>query len=328
MPNHDIVVVGASAGGVPALKELVSLLPPDFPATVFVVCHLAPRTPSALPHILSRVGRLPAVTPVDGDPVSPGIVYVAPPDCHLLVERDRIGVVRGPKENRHRPAVDPLFRSAAWAYGPRVVGVVLSGSLDDGTAGLWAIKSCGGTTIVQDPADALYPEMPRSAVQQQEVDHVLPVSQIGPLLTVLANQPVDSWNGHEPPETIKTEIEFAKMNRDLADMSSLGRLSPFTCPACRGALWELQSGDLLRYRCHVGHAYSRETLLTEQTSAIEDALYASLRAVEEKITALRRLSERHSGRSDALTLEYAGRADELEQTAETLRTMLAGDAKG
>jgi two-component system, chemotaxis family, protein-glutamate methylesterase/glutaminase len=322
--THDIIVVGASAGGLPALKELVAAFPADLPASVFVVSHLSPHSPSLLPEILARQGPLPASVPDDHEPIAHRRIYVAPSDCHLLVERNQVRVVRGPKENRHRPAVDPLFRSAAWAYGPRVVGVVLSGNLDDGTAGLWAIKTCGGTTVVQAPTDALYPDMPRSAVLENEVDHILPVREIGPLLVDLAGQVVDGAPELNPPERIKTEIEFAKMNRDVSDMNTLGALSPFTCPACRGALWELHDGDHLRYRCHVGHAYSRDTLLSEQTTAIEDALFQALRAVEEKATALRRLSERHAGRSAPLMTEFSERADSLEGTAEVLKELLNG----
>jgi len=322
--TRDIIVVGASAGGLPALKALVQSLPKDLPASVFVVSHLSPRTPSALPEILGRVGSLPAGVPQDGAPIERGRIYVAPADFHLLVEPERIRVVRGPRENRHRPAVDPLFRSAAWAHGPRVIGVDLSGSLDDGTAGLWAIKSSGGVTVVQDPVDALYPDMPRSAALGNDVDYVLPVAEMGPLLTRLASEVVPSSNGFNPPESLKTEIEFAKMNRDVSDMNGLGKLSMFTCPACHGALWELQEGDHLRYRCHTGHAFSKESLLEEQTVAIEDALYQALRAVEEKAASLRRLSERHAGRSESLTTEYQGRAATLEHTAEVLRNLLVG----
>jgi two-component system chemotaxis response regulator CheB len=234
-------------------------------------------------------------------------------------------VVRGPHENRHRPAIDPLFRSAAWAYGQRVVGVVLTGMLDDGAAGLWAIRSCGGTTIVQAPWDAIHPDMPRNAAMLSEVDHMLGLAEIGPLLVRLAHQPIDARPDTPRPESVKTEIEFAKMDRDINDMSSLGKLSPFTCPACRGALWELQNGDQLRYRCHTGHAYSAHSLVGDQTDAIEEALYSALRAVEEKIATLRRLHERHLGRADALAANYHTKARDLEVSADTLRTLLAGE---
>lgn len=197
MPGHDIVVVGASAGGVETLVKLVEKLPADLPASVFVVLHIPAQNPSLMPEILSRSGRLKAVHPRDGEAIQQGCIYIAPPDLHLLVEQGHVHLLRGPKENRHRPAIDPLFRSAAAAYGPRVVGVVLTGSLDDGTAGLLAIKRLGGIAIVQDPADALYPSMPLNALEHVNVDYKLPVSEIGPLIAHLAYEPV----GKELPTT-------------------------------------------------------------------------------------------------------------------------------
>lgn len=325
MMTRDIVVVGASAGGVSTLKQLVGLLPADFQGAMFIVQHMSPDVKSWLPDILDKASPLPASSATDGERIKAGHIYIAPPDCHLLVEPDVVRVVRGPKENRHRPSVDPLFRSAAWAYGPRVVGVVLTGYLDDGTAGLWAIKTCGGVTVVQDSLDALHQDMPENAARHVDVDYSLPVSEIAPLLVRLASEPMDSPREFARPSTIKTEIGFAKMDRDITDMNSLGMLSPFTCPACRGALWELQNGDILRYRCHTGHAFSKETLLSDQTIAVEDALYAALRAVEEKATALRRLSERHAGRSQSLEKDFEKKATDLDGTAEILRNMLAGE---
>src|SRR5262245_54852825 len=229
--GRDIVVVGASAGGLQALQRLVSLLPADFPAAIFIVQHTGPEGGTFVPEILNRHGPLPAFTPRDKAPIAQGRIYVAPPDRHMLVENDKVRVVRGPPENRHRPAIDPLFRSAAWAYGPRVVGVILSGYLDDGTAGLWAVKSCGGIAVVQDPLDAVHPDMPRNAALEIDVDYSLPVAEIAPLLVRLSREKIEA--GDFPrPESLKTEIEFAKMHRDITDMSSLGNLSAFTCPTC------------------------------------------------------------------------------------------------
>ena len=200
-------------------------------------------------------------------PIERGRIHVAPPDNHLLVERDLVRVIRGPRENRHRPAIDPLFRSAAWSYGPRVVGVVLTGNLDDGTAGLWAIKSCGGTTVVQEPEDAQHPDMPMSALMHNRIDHRLPLREIPALLVRLVQEQVDGALP-TPPAGLKDEIEFTKMNRDLRDSQRLGALSPFTCPSCRGALWELEEGGHLRYRCHTGHAFSNASLLIDQGMSI------------------------------------------------------------
>src|SRR5262245_52445508 len=182
MARKDIVVIGASAGGMDALQRVVEGLPPALPAAVFIVWHLAPGMKSVLPELLTRAGSLPAIHPADGDRIESGHIYIAPNDCHMLLEKGYIRVAKGPKENRFRPGVDPLFRSAAYIYGPRAIGVVLSGALDDGTAGLWAIKLRGGTAIVQDPADAMHRSMPLSALDNVAVDYKLPADRIGPLL--------------------------------------------------------------------------------------------------------------------------------------------------
>jgi two-component system, chemotaxis family, protein-glutamate methylesterase/glutaminase len=216
MPGHDIVVVGASAGGVETLIKLVEKLPADLPASVFVVLHIPAQNPSLMPEILSRSGQLKAVHPMDDEAIQQRCIYVAPPDLHLLVERGRVHLLRGPKENRHRPAIDPLFRSAAAAYGPRVVGVVLTGSLDDGTAGLLAIKRLGGVAIVQDPVDALYPSMPLHALEHVDVDYKLPVSEIGPLITRLAYEPLDREGAyHVPEEKLQDAVQRAEMIRSV-----------------------------------------------------------------------------------------------------------------
>ncbi|MEA2723494.1 MAG: two-component system, chemotaxis family, protein-glutamate methylesterase/glutaminase [Gemmatimonadales bacterium] len=189
MPGHDIIAVGFSAGGIEALARLVSALPRDLPASLFVVHHFPADRVSALPNILRRSGDLPAIHPAHGQRIERGLIYIAPPDRHLLIEGSRIHLTRGPRENGHRPAIDPLFRSAARAFGPRVVAVLLSGALDDGVAGLDAVKRRGGVTVVQDPGDALCPSMPRSAIQRVAVDHVVPSAELAPLLTLLATEP-------------------------------------------------------------------------------------------------------------------------------------------
>jgi two-component system chemotaxis response regulator CheB len=323
-PGPAIVVIGTSAGGVTALKRLVSALPVDLPAPVFVVIHLSAESESQLPEVLQRAGSLPAAWAEYGMPIVPGRIVVAPANQHMLLEGDRVLVVHGPKENRHRPAIDPLFRSAAWAFGPRVIGVVLTGTLDDGTAGLWAIKSCGGTTVVQEPGDAEHGEMPSNALMHNRVDHRAPLAEMAPLLVKLAGKSVAA-PASAPPERLKDEIEYSKMNRDLRDMNSLGKLSPFTCPTCRGALWELEDNGHLRYRCHTGHAYTHASLLIDQNTAIEEAMYAALRAVEEKAAALRRLAERWDDRFPVVKTDYEQRALEMDGTAEVLRELLCGD---
>src|SRR4051794_38133876 len=240
MANRDIVVVGASAGGMDALQKMVAVLPKDLPAAVFVVWHLSPGIRSVLPEVLSRTGPLPAAHPTDGDPIEPGRIYIAPPDHHMLLERDYIRVTKGPKENRFRPAVDPLFRSAAYVFGARTVGVVLSGALDDGTAGLWAIKLRGGTAVVQDPADAMHRSMPLNALDNVEVDYKLPVADIGPLLGRLAREPAapEPLIAVKERDKMEAEVKIARESDPRLEDVFLkhGELSPFTCPECHGVL--------------------------------------------------------------------------------------------
>jgi two-component system chemotaxis response regulator CheB len=324
--GHDLIVIGASAGGLQAMQVLLRSLPPSLPATVLLAIHLAAESRSQMPMLLGRASALPVQWAEDGEPLAPGQVRIAPPDHHLLVERQALRVVMGPRENRHRPAIDPLFRSAAWSHGPRVVGVVLSGYLDDGTAGLWAIKSCGGITVVQDPDDALHPDMPANALMHNRIDHRLGIEQIGPLLAELAVLPAPAPPTVPPPEHIGLEVGFATMDNDMDEAPRLGTLSPFTCPTCRGALWELDEDGHLRYRCHTGHAFSHSNLLIGQTEEIESSVYAALRVVEEKAAALRRLAERWTSRFPQVTDDYVERASQLDKTANTLRALLAGEA--
>ena len=323
--TRDRVGIGASSGGVTALRQLVAALPPDLPAALCVVVHISAQARSVLPQILSQAGALPAVSAEDGMALRAGRIHVAPPDCHLLVEGDTLRVVRGPPENRHRPAIDPLLRSLAWSHGPRAVGVVLSGGLDDGTAGLWALKSCGGTTIVQEPDEAGNPEMPNNALMHNRIDHRLRLTDIAAMLARLAREPIGTLPPLQPPTGLADEIAFARLEgRGVPGMQRLGALSPFTCPSCRGALWELDEGGPLRYRCHTGHAFSTDSLLADQASAAEQGLYVALRAVEEKAAVLRRLAERT--RLDTLRDDYARRAEQLDGSAQALRALLAGTA--
>jgi two-component system chemotaxis response regulator CheB len=324
-PARDLAVVGTSSGGVEALQGLVAGLPPDHAGALCVVMHLGPERRSELPAILGRAGPLPAVRAEDGMTLAAGRIHVAPPNCHLLLEGPTLRVVHGPKENRHRPAIDPLFRSAAWSFGPRVVGVVLTGNLDDGTAGLWAIKTCGGTTVVQEPREALHPEMPTNALMHNRIDHRLPLEEIGPLLARLAREPINGAVVQAADlESLRREVDFAELAGTPEQAFRLGALSPFTCPSCRGALWEIVEGGHLRYRCHVGHAFTYDALSLEQDVALETSLFTALRAVEEKALALRRLAERWPDRLPSVKQDYETRARELDGTAETLRNLLAG----
>ena len=306
MPNKDIVVVGASAGGMEALQKVVATLPADLPAAVFVVWHLAPGAKSMLPSILSKAGPLPAAHPVDGDPIQPGRIYVAPNDHHMLVEQGYIRIARGPKENRFRPAIDPLFRSAAYVYSTRVIGVVLTGALDDGTAGLWTIKLRGGTAVVQEPADAQIRSMPLNALENVAVDHRLPASEIGALLARLARQPARAPVAVAPEEDEKTkrELRIAKEREALEeDILQFGELSPFTCPECHGVLTMLREDVITRFRCHTGHAFSAETLLESAAEAIEARLWDAVRAVDETVMLLNHLGEELAKAGNAAAAE-------------------------
>jgi two-component system chemotaxis response regulator CheB len=302
MAARDVVVIGASAGGVEALRALVAALPPDLPAAVAVVLHIPARSPSALPAILRRSGPLPAVHATDGDTLRNGIIYVAPADHHLLIRDGRLSLSHGPAENGHRPAIDPLFRSAARAFGERVAGVVLSGARDDGTSGLAAIKSRGGLALVQDPAEALHPSMPRSALDHLDIDHVHTSAGLGALIGKLA------MDGHaglaSPPQAsadLDEEVEMSEMT--AGDPSYLEHPAGFGCPSCHGSLFDVSGSPVPRYRCRVGHAWSPESLLDEQAAALEGALWMALRSLEEKSALSQRMSESARGRGNERAAE-------------------------
>jgi two-component system, chemotaxis family, protein-glutamate methylesterase/glutaminase len=299
--TRDIIVVGASAGGVQALQQVVGGLPGGFPASIFIVLHLWARAPSMLAPILSRAGPLPVGVATDGAAIERGRIYVAPSDMHLFVERDQMRVIRGPRENRTRPAINPLFRSAASAFGRRVIAVILTGTLDDGAAGLWAVKQCGGVAVVQ--SDPEFEDMPRSARESVAVDHEVPLREIAPLLNRLVREPVADSVPQPVPEIVHYSSEKAKMNANATNLDELGPRSVFSCPECSGALWELEEGQL-QYRCHVGHAYSAEALREAQSLDIEQSVWSALRALKESAA----LDERLAGRSDAHGLSAAAAA--------------------
>jgi two-component system, chemotaxis family, protein-glutamate methylesterase/glutaminase len=330
MPGHDIIVIGASAGGVEALQTIVKDLPSEFEAAIFVVLHVTAEATSALPAILRRAGSLPAHHAINNEPIRTGRIYIAPPDFHVVLRNGMVQVVHGPRENRSRPAVDPLFRSAAIAYGPRVIGVVLSGALDDGTAGLLAIKVQGGISVVQDPDDALVPGMPRSALEYVSVDHCVPVSEIGRLLVRLAQEPA-STTVPRPSRRLAMEAGMTTLEPDIMeeDAKYSSEPSPFTCPECHGTLWELVDGDLVRYRCRVGHTYSADSMTVEQAHSTERALWAALRSLEEKAALARRLEAAASTRQHGvIARRFAERAHEAEEHAETLRRLILTEKHG
>jgi two-component system, chemotaxis family, protein-glutamate methylesterase/glutaminase len=321
--THDILVLGASAGGIEPLTRIAGQLPPELPASVFVVLHVSAGSTSALPAILARAGPLRAAHPVDGDAIQHGRIYVAPPDHHLVVRPGSVSLGRGPRENRVRPSIDVLFRSAAQAYGPRVVGVVLSGFLDDGAAGLLAIKQNGGIAVVQDPAEAACPAMPQAAVDAVGPDHLLHVAEAGALLTRIIRSPVNDPPGRAPAHT-RAEVETASSTPGASEMSAqIGAPTALACPDCGGGLFELKEGNLHRYRCYLGHAYSSDSLLDAQREELERSLWVALRVLEERASILQNLAQRASERGGATSADqFAGRANELRRHAERLRELL------
>jgi two-component system, chemotaxis family, protein-glutamate methylesterase/glutaminase len=304
--RRDIIVIGASAGGVEALQELVASLPAEFRGSVFIVLHILQGTESFLPEILQRRTSLKVHHPKDREKIKPGNIYVAPSDYHMILELGEVRLVRGPKENNHLPAIDPLFRTAATVYGPRVIGVVLTGNLDDGTAGLISIKSQGGSAIVQDPSDALFPDMPRNAMNYVNVDFTLKISEIGPALV-----------------SLNAEVLGKKKKTGEIDMEKKSYNTPFTCPDCHGVLAEFVHGDLLQYRCQVGHKFSPETLLKEQATELESTLWAAYRALHEDAKLSERLADAARKRRDhRMARRLKTRGNQLRNHSKVLERIL------
>jgi two-component system chemotaxis response regulator CheB len=294
--GHDIVVIGTSAGGLKALSAVLSEVPADLGAAIFVVQHLAPDHQSSLAKRLGDVCDLPVSSPADNEIVRTGRVYVAAPDHHLLLTDDRIRVVRGPQENRFRPSIDALFRSAARTYGSRVIGMVLTGYLDDGTVGLQVIKKRGGTTVVQDPVEAEYPSMPRTALRHVKVDHTVRLADAGALLVRLVAEPPADQEAFPTTAEIEIESNIAEqvMNTKqfLENVEQIGKRTTYTCPDCNGAIWQIGEGEPLKVRCHVGHSFTGEVFSSGQSRNIEATLWTAIRMMEEKVTLSRELAER------------------------------------
>jgi two-component system chemotaxis response regulator CheB len=324
MAGVDVIVIGASAGGLQALLDIVAALPASLPAAVLVTVHTPTESTSRLPQILARATPLAVRFAEHGDRLAAGHIYVARPDVHLLIDGDSLALNHGPRQNGFRPAIDPMFRSAADAFGPRAMGVVVSGALDDGTYGLARIKAAGGTAVAQDPEEALVASMPLSAIRNVEVDHVLPAAQIGELIASRAGK---SFNG--VPEMASKTTEQPLDEREITVQQMNGRFGPpsaMTCPDCGGALWELQEGKLTRFRCHVGHQFSPEALDRGQHDLVEEALWTAVRALEEHADLRQRMSRRAdlAGLS-AVAGGFADTARTLHHQAQTIRDLLLSD---
>ncbi|HEX6346070.1 chemotaxis protein CheB [Umezawaea sp.] len=326
---RDLVVVGASAGGVEALRAFVAGLPADLPAAVVVVLHLPAGGTSALPAILDRSGPLPAVSARHGTELEPGRIHVAPPDHHVVVEDGALTLSHGPTENGHRPAVDTLFRSAAMARGPGVIGIVLSGALDDGTAGMVAVAARGGVTMAQDLEDALYRGMPGSVMRHVRVDHVLPASRLGDAVRRHAGELVETSDLPAPSPLLRLEAGFsARRSDEVNGVDEVGQPSGFSCPDCGGTLLELDA-ERTRYRCRVGHAWTADALLDAQAGTLERALWTALRTLEEKVSLARKLRRDALNRgSERLAERYARTEEESAHAADVLRRYLLSDSVG
>jgi two-component system chemotaxis response regulator CheB len=326
-----IVVIGGSAGALEALKIILPMLPQDFPSAILIVTHIGSQK-SIIPDILGRCCAMPVRHATDGEPIIPGRVLIAPPDEHLTaVARDGrvyVRLLHGPRENHCRPAIDPLFRSAATAFLADTIGVLLSGYLDDGTVGLQAIKACGGMVLVQDPFDSKAMDMPASALQHVDVDRVLRVSDIASSLVELATANV--WPGTRGrdnsvpavPNWIGVENRITSRDSDMDDLEQIGKPSSLTCPECSGALWEVGHAPI-RYRCHTGHAFTAKVLETLQRDAVEDAIWGAVRALHEQQRLFSKLSEkeRQSGQMERAA-EYEAKATQAREHSQTLREVL------
>ena len=319
--NQRIIVIGGSTGGFEAFKIIVKNLPPDFNTPVFIVWHMSPDVRGILPDVLNRLNTIYAAHAYNNEEIKPNRIYVAPPDHHMLIEDGKILVTHGPKENRFRPAIDPLFRSAAYTYGNRVIGVILSGALDDGTWGLWTIKHHGGIAVVQNPNDAEVPSMPENALVHVQPDHCVPVADIAELLVRLTKEKLTDKKEVMKDDQVKKEIHVAEEN-GAAEMElfRMGELTPFTCPECHGVLAKFTNGNLSRFRCHTGHAYSLDTLMAAISETIEESLYSAIRGIDESIMLLNHVGDHFAeANNPKLAALYFRKAQEAKDRGDAVR---------
>jgi two-component system chemotaxis response regulator CheB len=322
MPHRDIVVIGASAGGIEPISAILGALPKDLAAAVFIVVHISPQSVGYLPTMFTNAGGLPAKNAEHGEAFTNGQAYVAPPDHHLLLNASgHLETIRGPRENRVRPAVDPLFRSAALSYGSRVIGIVLSGGLDDGTSGLRAVKMCGGVTIVQDPADAVVRSMPASALRHVRVDYREPADRLGALIVKLVE--TSSQPSELQVQMTKNEIEFeVRASKSLAaaeEILQFGEPTVFTCPECHGALLSIRGERPPRFRCHTGHAFTMDTLLAELSEATEQSIWNTIRSMQEGAILLTHLAGHWREQDPGMSQEFERQATAAHKRAELVR---------
>ena len=334
--NHHVITIGTSAGGIEALQTLIGQLPKNFPAAILIVQHLSNEAASNLVKVLDKVSQLPIEFAKDRQLIELSHIYLAPPDFHLVVKGEQMKVIRGPRENRMRPAIDPLFRTAAVSYRSYATGVILTGMLDDGTAGLQAIESCGGMTIVQDPSDAAYSSMPKSAIANVKVDRIAPLKDIPDILIERVKQTPPMVS--EIPAELLLEAPITKEAiTEPETMKQIGQPVAHSCPSCGGPLWQIgnsaeRSSDksqrfgkdsLLRYRCHIGHAFTSRTLIEEQNEATEKALWIALRTLEERSRLLKNMSDRFAQKgAKTLAETHEERAKEALEHSALIRDLI------
>jgi two-component system chemotaxis response regulator CheB len=321
--NWSPIVIGASAGGVEALLDLVSALPGDLDAPVFVCLHISAGARGALPQILTRLNRLPASYPANGQRIQPGKIYISPPDHHMMIRGEFIELTRGPKENGARPAIDPLFRSAAIHYSSRVIGVILSGALDDGSYGLQSIQASGGKVLVQDPTTALFSDMPEAALRLVTADYIGSPNDLGTILSELVQTAIRESNGHTR-RTDVIETKIAELRGNPESTKEIGIPSQFGCPHCAGVLFEVKEDADPRYRCRVGHSFTAKTLLDAQSTLIENALWSAVRALQERADLLKRIARRMPGSASAL--RFSESAQEALGQAQAILELLSTEA--
>ncbi|WP_229067548.1 chemotaxis protein CheB [Actinoplanes sp. DH11] len=325
MARRDLIVIGGSAGAHAALRKLLARLPADLPAAVLVVTHLPPEAGSTLAQTMSRDCALPIVDASDGVRARPGHVYVAVPDRHLLLDADdTLRLTSGPRENRVRPAVDALFRSAARWSGPRVIGVVLSGSLDDGAAGLASIAERGGAALVQDPQEARFPGMPSAALTAVPSAVTAPAAELARLIGDMVGQPVD--DDEAPQDALVWETDLIAGRRPNG--RTPGQPVALGCPECSGGMYEIRTGQAVHYACHVGHSFSPQSFVAASENGIEEALWTAVSAMQENVTMLLGLAEDAERAGDQRACkEYRDRADRVRRDADLIRTNILDGAK-
>jgi two-component system, chemotaxis family, protein-glutamate methylesterase/glutaminase len=322
MSKRNVIAIGASLGGVDAARQVLAALPNDLPAAVLITIHVGSNGLNAMADVFGAGSTIPTSTAVDGEPVQMGRVYIAPADHHLLVLHDVVRLGRGPRENMARPAIDPMLRSVGLSCGGRAIGVVLSGMLNDGAAGLADLKRCGGLTLVQNPSDAQARDMPLSALHAVDVDYRAPAAELGALLLRLVKENAEP--AIAPPADIQLEVEIA-LGRPVGTeaTATIATPVPLTCPHCSGVLSQIKRGPPLRFRCQVGHAFTAEALEAEQEGSVDEAMRVALRIIEERAVLLEKMAQaaRRSGRS-AVAPDFERRAHEYRAYAEMLRKPL------